>query len=397
MRDSEVVAAIVAGDPAGLAEAYDRYAAALHAYCRTLLTEPADAADAVQDTFLIAASKLAGLREPDRPRPWLYAVARNECHRRLRRHAQTAGLDEAADLTDESADVAVDVERDDLRELVEAAIAGLNAGEREIIELNLRHELNGPDLADALGVSLKNAQALASRARRQLEISLGALLVARGGQELCPELGALLDGWDGRLTVLLRKRINRHIEHCGVCGERRRHELRPAMLLGLLPLVALPDGLRHQVLSLVSDASPDSAAYHAHVLQRAAPFGKSGFPVQIDPAGVPRARARQVLTTGAGFAALAVAGAVVGTVLFHTGRWLPGTARMPTHQPRPVTSPGHRARARAQAWARARARARVRRLRRPAPPRSSWPRANQGRRRPPGARQARRRRVRPAR
>ena len=55
MHDREIVAAVVAGDPAGLAAAYDRYAAVLHAYCRSLLSEPADAADAVQDTFVIAA------------------------------------------------------------------------------------------------------------------------------------------------------------------------------------------------------------------------------------------------------------------------------------------------------------------------------------------------------
>jgi DNA-directed RNA polymerase specialized sigma24 family protein len=67
MHDSEVAAAIVAGDPDGLAEAYDRYAAPLYTYCRSLLREPADAADAVQDTFVIAASKLAGRR---RPRCW---------------------------------------------------------------------------------------------------------------------------------------------------------------------------------------------------------------------------------------------------------------------------------------------------------------------------------------
>src|SRR4051794_41764696 len=84
MRDSEVVVAIVAGDADGLAEAYDRYAAPLYTYCRSLLREPADAADAVQDTFVIAASKLAGLRDQSRLRPWLYAVARNECQRRLR-------------------------------------------------------------------------------------------------------------------------------------------------------------------------------------------------------------------------------------------------------------------------------------------------------------------------
>src|SRR5215467_14465474 len=100
MRDREIVAAIVAGDPAGLAAAYDSYAAALHAYCRSLLAEPADAADAVQDTFVLAAAKLDGLRDPDRLRPWLYAVARNECHRRLRGRARLASLDEADNVSD---------------------------------------------------------------------------------------------------------------------------------------------------------------------------------------------------------------------------------------------------------------------------------------------------------
>ena len=49
-----------------------------------VLSEPEDAADAVQDTFVIAAARLGGLRDPRKLRPWLYAVARNECHLRLR-------------------------------------------------------------------------------------------------------------------------------------------------------------------------------------------------------------------------------------------------------------------------------------------------------------------------
>ena len=43
MRDNEIVAAIVASDLDGLAEAYDKYAAGLYGYCRSLLREPADA------------------------------------------------------------------------------------------------------------------------------------------------------------------------------------------------------------------------------------------------------------------------------------------------------------------------------------------------------------------
>jgi DNA-directed RNA polymerase specialized sigma24 family protein len=82
MQDGDVVAAIVAGDPDGIAEAYDRYAASLYAYCHSMLPRP-EAAEVVLDTFLIAVSRLDGLRDRDRLDAWLHAVARNECLRRL--------------------------------------------------------------------------------------------------------------------------------------------------------------------------------------------------------------------------------------------------------------------------------------------------------------------------
>ena len=61
-----------------------------------MLGDPEDAADAVQDMFVIAAARLGGLGDPRKLRPWLYAVARNECHARL--GASEVGLDEAAEL-----------------------------------------------------------------------------------------------------------------------------------------------------------------------------------------------------------------------------------------------------------------------------------------------------------
>ena len=82
MQDREVVAAIVAGDPDGIAAAYDSYAASLFASCQRMLPDPADAADAVRGTFLIATSRLERLRDPDKLGSWLDAVARNECLRR---------------------------------------------------------------------------------------------------------------------------------------------------------------------------------------------------------------------------------------------------------------------------------------------------------------------------
>jgi RNA polymerase sigma factor (sigma-70 family) len=314
MYDREIVAAIVEGDPAGLAAAYDQYAGGLHAYCRSMLNEPADAADAVQDTYVIASAKVAGLREPERLRAWLYAVARNECHRRLRAKTSSAPLDEAAEMMDYTEDVGVDAERAELRALVWAALSGLNSGEREIIELNLRHELDGADLADALGVPRNQAHALASRARSQFETSLGVLLVARSGREFCLDLANILEGWDGELTVLIRKRVNRHIDRCEVCGERKRRELSPAMLLSLLPVAMLPAGLREQIFRLVADVSPGAATYRARVAHRAEPFGAGGFPQPVSTPSAARWQGNYALAAVAVVAALALLGG--GGVLF---------------------------------------------------------------------------------
>src|SRR5580698_11403838 len=279
MQDGDVVAAIVAGDPEGIAEAYDKYAMPLYSYCRSLLREPADAADAVQDTFLIATSKLGGLRDRGKLRSWLYAVARNECYRRLRSGEATSALDEAVD-------AAGAVEQAELRQLVQDALAGLNPGERDVIELSLLSELENDELADALGVSRNHAHALLSRARSQLERSLGALLVARTGREACAALDALLTGWDGQLTVLMRKRVSRHIDNCEICGELKRRELSPALFAGALPLVVLVPGFREHVLKTCADLSAAGLARRASAAAGAGQFGPSGFPKPSLPPGV---------------------------------------------------------------------------------------------------------------
>jgi len=294
MRDSEVVAAIVAGDPVGLAEAYDRYATPLYRFCRTMLREPADAADAVQDTFVIAAPGLSGLRDRERLRSWLYAVARNECHRKLRSGSLQTPIDAVPDLTDEAADVAARVEEADLRTLVRDALAGVVPAEREILELQLRQGLSAGEVAGVLGVSRNHAHALLSRARDQLETSLGALVVARTGRQDCPDLDAMLQDWDGRLTVLLRKRINRHVERCLVCAGRRRREVTPAMLLGIAPVAALPlaagalpAGLREQVLQAAGSHSAVAASHGAAAARTAYAFGRDGFPRPLHPHPAP--------------------------------------------------------------------------------------------------------------
>jgi RNA polymerase sigma factor (sigma-70 family) len=310
MKDREIVAAIVAGDPAGLAGAYDKYAEPLHGYCGWMLSEPDRAADAVQDTFVIAAASLGGLRDPGRLRPWLYAVARSQCRRRLR--AGEAGPGEAAGLAAPPAGGGGDTERAERRGLVRAALDGLNPGEREVIELGFRHDLSGADLAAVLGVSRNQAHALASRARGRLEREAGVLLVARTGRWACPALDLMLYDWDGQLTAPMRKQVARHAGQCDACAYRRRSALRPAALDGMAPQAALPRGLREKVLRLCAGDSPPAQAYREEVAQRAGPFAANGFPQQVRP---PRGR-MLALSGGAAAPAILIAIVAAGVITF---------------------------------------------------------------------------------
>jgi RNA polymerase sigma factor (sigma-70 family) len=232
MHDKDIVEAILAGEPAGFAAAYDRYGATLYAYCRSLLASPEDAANAVRDTYIIAIAKLQHLRDPERFRPWLYAIARNECHRRLHDRAAADVRAETRQATTGEFVAIADTGESGPQELVGAALAVLEPVVREIVELGLRHDLDEDGLAALLGVSRKQARTLASHAYRQFEASLGTLVTAGADWSLCQDLGTLLAGWNGEMTAALRRRLTEHIKTCGMCGVRRgRPPVNPSLWL----------------------------------------------------------------------------------------------------------------------------------------------------------------------
>jgi RNA polymerase sigma factor (sigma-70 family) len=302
MHNHEMYYALVDNDVAGLAAAFDHYAADLYAYCQSQLAEPADAADAVHDTFVIAASKITKLSEPDRLRSWLFAVTRNECHSRVQ-----AGISVPAAMTYDSISLAGTSLEVQLRALVWAALARLEPVERELIELNLRHELQGADLADTLGVPRSQAQALAKRARSRFTRLLAVPLVAWPARDLCQDMAGILDSWDGRLTGRLRRRLASHIRRCPVCGRIKRPEINPAVMLTMLPAPALPGHLREQVLLLAGDISPDSVAFPGGVTHRMKSFGANGFAVQVTKPSGSRLPGSYVLA-GSAVAALVLLG-----------------------------------------------------------------------------------------
>ena len=255
LSDGDLVRSAADGDRHAFAEIYDRYADRLYDFCVGLVGDRDAAADCVQDTFCVAAADLGGLREPDKLRPWLYSIARHHAMRRLRHRYREEVSDELPDMVSHHASPETLAAQSELARLVADAAGGLSDRDRELLDLSYRHGLDGPELAETLGVTLTSANTMIFRLRQTVERCLGALLVARGAQanpDACSELATLLRGWDGRFNVLMRKRIARHIASCDICERDQRRQVNPVALLGGAPVfIPAPAWLRRQTLDRV--------------------------------------------------------------------------------------------------------------------------------------------------
>jgi RNA polymerase sigma factor (sigma-70 family) len=333
--DAQLVAGHLAGDPAALAGIYDRFADSLHDTAAAMLNNRDDAADVMQDVFLTAASKMSQLRDPERLKPWLFAILRNEVYRRTKQRKRTIATDfsnddmaaaSGFDMTDErglGADTDA-VESTELAELVRGAARGLDERDQLVLELSVRQGLDGQDLADALGVSANQSYTLVHRMRERVEKSLGAFCVAKAGRKDCDELDGILGQWDGEFTVLIRKRVARHIERCETCATSRR-KFAPLALFAGAPVFAAPAALRDQVLGAAQMQSAALAAGGAP----ATPYeftAEGGFP-RIVSAG--RKLPAWIAPTAAASLLLVAAGA---------GFWLLGNEAPDTVESAPIVS-----------------------------------------------------------
>jgi hypothetical protein len=163
------------------------------------------------------------------------------------------------------------------------------------------------------------------------------LVVGRTARKDCVALDRLLNGWDGRLTVLLRKRVGRHIDRCVVCSDRRRRELQPAMLLSLTPgavlaltvardhvpalsgaaarLAGPPHGLRAEVLRLASGTCSHAVAFRAATGHSTRSFWMNGFPKPLHHGHLGLTNLPHLTLSVAGGAAVAATATATATVV----------------------------------------------------------------------------------
>ena len=265
MDDATLVSRAVGGDRDAFVALYDRYAGAVYDLCTAILRHPEEAADATLDSFLRAARELVNLRDRSRLRLWLLAVARHEATLRADRSRQEG--------------------RPAPRPAGEAQdwdpAESLSEGDRAVLHLHLRHQLDGEELGAVVGMRPAAAEARAAKLRSMAETSVGALLLSRTDVAAadgppCPGLAQVLDGWDGRFTPAVGARVNRHVQRCPACQGRRTMLLERLRAMASLPFGAPPPWLRPEVLLRMELA----------VSSRTLPgWGEDGFPPGIGGGG----------------------------------------------------------------------------------------------------------------
>ena len=135
---------------------YERTFPRVYAYVASLLRDRAAAEDVTAQAFERAYRKRRGYRASrGTVEAWLFGIARNAALDELRRRKRRATLeadpeDVGAPSLDDHAETAL------RREVVRAALARLEAHERDLVALKFQGGLSNTEIADALGLSESN-------------------------------------------------------------------------------------------------------------------------------------------------------------------------------------------------------------------------------------------------
>jgi RNA polymerase sigma-70 factor, ECF subfamily len=168
---------------------YRRHGSRVLRYCLRCLRRPADAEDAVQQTFLQAHRALGRGVEPVAEATWLLTIARNVCLTRVDAIRRRARVEFAEDPNVLAASVGAEDTAPELSaELVEA-LAGLPERQRLVLFLREWQELSYAEIAVALETTESAVETLLFRARKALAAELGVQKRRRRGLDLAWLLG----------------------------------------------------------------------------------------------------------------------------------------------------------------------------------------------------------------
>jgi RNA polymerase sigma factor (sigma-70 family) len=221
------------GDERAFSELYRRHIEELYRYSLSILRNPEDASDAVQNSMTKAFSALQKEKRDFEVTPWLFRIVHNESITLLRKRRPATSLDLVGEIGSNSLAQSVG-DRARLKQL-QGDLQHLSEHQRGAL---IMRELSGLS-HEEIGIALKCSTAVAKQAVFEARIGLAELEEGRGME--CEHIQRALSDADGR--VLRNRKIRAHLRDCVICSAFRdsigTREKDLAALAPALPAAAL--------------------------------------------------------------------------------------------------------------------------------------------------------------
>jgi RNA polymerase sigma-70 factor (ECF subfamily) len=172
--DDVLMQRVAEGDPSAYRILSERHLTAILRYSARMLSDPAEAEDVTQETFLRLWQHAGRYQaQGSKPTTWLYRIAHNLCVDRIRRRrpADDSALERQAS-SDRPSGL---LHRKRVVAEVQAALAALPERQRAALVLCHYEGLSNPEAAEVLGCRLHALESLLARARGSLRLELGRL------------------------------------------------------------------------------------------------------------------------------------------------------------------------------------------------------------------------------
>src|SRR5712671_2176076 len=294
------------GDLAALGEVFDQLAPRLLPVALHLCGNPADAEDALQQTFLLAMRRATAFDPSRRLEPWLAGLLTNVAHN-VQRSAGRRRTEPLPDLVSGDEGPVASAERGELVAHLRTHVESLPQEQRQVLLLQLQHGLAPAEIAEVLEVPPgtvrmrlhRGLQALRKLLPAGLAAWLFGALPARG---LAAVRQSVMEA-AGKEAVVVGAGASAAAAVAGVLAMKKVIALMVAgLLVGILLWVASGPAASPVLRSLADGATRPVAAALAD--RAGAPSGSDSPPVNriavTDPPGSLRVRASFLMQTRAG-------------------------------------------------------------------------------------------------
>jgi RNA polymerase sigma-70 factor, ECF subfamily len=167
-EDKELLDRLAAGDEVAFRLLVERHIDRAYAIALRIIGNAADAEDVVQDTMLKVWTH-RGQWQHGRAKfsTWLYRVISNRCID-LRRKPRTENVDAVPEVADKQPDASSVIERNEVTDLLEAAMLRLPEQQRIAVILSYHESLSNGDIAEVMDTTVSAVESLLKRGRQQL-------------------------------------------------------------------------------------------------------------------------------------------------------------------------------------------------------------------------------------